>query len=58
MDKMTDEPVSEPKIEFPCDYPIKVIVEMRAGLVEEMLSPDLTDDFEMVHSTFETISSQ
>ena len=24
-----------------------------AGLVEEMLSPDLTDDFEMVHSTFE-----
>lgn len=23
-----------------------------AGLVEEMLSPDLTDDFEMVHSTF------
>ena len=25
----------------------------RAGLVEELLSPDLTDDFEMVHSTFE-----
>jgi len=24
-----------------------------AGLVEELLSPDLTDDFEMVHSTFE-----
>lgn len=23
-----------------------------AGLIEEMLSPDLTDDFEMVHSTF------
>ncbi|AXI44922.1 XRE family transcriptional regulator [Sulfitobacter sp. SK012] len=23
-----------------------------AGLVEELLSPDLTDDFEMVHSTF------
>ncbi|MGX9352871.1 helix-turn-helix domain-containing protein [Shimia sp. W99] len=23
------------------------------GLVEELLSPDLTDDFEMVHSTFE-----
>ncbi len=22
------------------------------GLVEELLSPDLTDDFEMVHSTF------
>lgn len=24
-----------------------------AGLTEELLSPDLTDDFEMVHSTFE-----
>ncbi len=24
-----------------------------AGLVEELLSPDLTDDFEVVHSTFE-----
>ena len=24
----------------------------RDGLVEELLSPDLTDDFEMVHSTF------
>jgi transcriptional regulator with XRE-family HTH domain len=24
-----------------------------AGLVEELLSPDLTDDFEIVHSTFE-----
>ena len=24
-----------------------------AGLVESLLSPDLTDDFEMVHSTFE-----
>lgn len=24
-----------------------------AGLLEELLSPDLTDDFEMVHSTFE-----
>ena len=23
-----------------------------AGLTEELLSPDLTDDFEMVHSTF------
>jgi transcriptional regulator with XRE-family HTH domain len=23
------------------------------GLIEELLSPDLTDDFEMVHSTFE-----
>ncbi len=23
-----------------------------AGLIEELLSPDLTDDFEMVHSTF------
>ena len=23
------------------------------GLVEELLSPDLTDDFEMIHSTFE-----
>jgi mannose-6-phosphate isomerase-like protein (cupin superfamily) len=22
------------------------------GLIEELLSPDLTDDFEMVHSTF------
>lgn len=25
----------------------------RAGLVEELLSPDLTDDFEVVHSTFQ-----
>lgn len=25
----------------------------KSGLVEELLSPDLTDDFEMVHSTFE-----
>ena len=24
-----------------------------AGLVEELLSPDLTDDFEIVHSTFQ-----
>lgn len=24
-----------------------------AGLIEELLSPDLTDDFEVVHSTFE-----
>lgn len=24
-----------------------------SGLIEELLSPDLTDDFEMVHSTFE-----
>lgn len=29
------------------------LVERRvAGLVEELLSPDLTDDFEMLHSTF------
>lgn len=28
-----------------------------AGLVEELLSPDLTDDFEMVHSTFDPGSS-
>ena len=28
-----------------------------AGLVEELLSPDLTDDFEMVHSTFEAHSA-
>ncbi len=28
-----------------------------AGLVEELLSPDLTDDFEMVHSVFEPGSS-
>lgn len=28
-----------------------------AGLVEELLSPDLTDDFEMVHSTFQPHSS-
>jgi len=27
-----------------------------AGLVEELLSPDLTDDFEVVHSTFEALS--
>ncbi|WP_170603268.1 helix-turn-helix domain-containing protein [Ruegeria arenilitoris] len=25
----------------------------KEGLIEELLSPDLTDDFEMVHSTFE-----
>ena len=24
----------------------------QGGLIEELLSPDLTDDFEMVHSTF------
>ena len=24
----------------------------QAGLIEELLSPDLTDDFEVVHSTF------
>ena len=28
-----------------------------AGLVEELLSPDLTDDFEVVHSTFEAGAS-
>ena len=28
-----------------------------AGLVEELLSPDLTDDFEMVHSTFQAGAS-
>lgn len=27
-----------------------------AGLIEELLSPDLTDDFEMVHCTFEAHS--
>ncbi|WP_127113620.1 helix-turn-helix domain-containing protein [Shimia sediminis] len=27
------------------------------GLIEELLSPDLTDDFEMVHSTFQPNSS-
>nr|WP_285801517.1 XRE family transcriptional regulator [Falsiruegeria litorea] len=26
------------------------------GLIEELLSPDLTDDFEMVHSTFQPLS--
>lgn len=29
----------------------------KAGLVEELLSPDLTDDFEVVHSTFEAGAS-
>lgn len=29
----------------------------KAGLIEELLSPDLTDDFEVVHSTFEPNSS-
>ncbi|AXI53201.1 hypothetical protein SuNHUV7_11310 (plasmid) [Pseudoseohaeicola sp. NH-UV-7] len=29
-----------------------------AGLVEELLSPDLTDDFEMVYSTFEPNSQR
>lgn len=28
-----------------------------AGLIEELLSPDLTDDFEVVHSTFQPHSS-
>ena len=28
----------------------------KAGLTEELLSPDLTDDFEVVHSTFEANS--
>lgn len=28
-----------------------------AGLIEELLSPDLTDDFEMVHSTFQPHSA-
>lgn len=28
----------------------------KTGLVEELLSPDLTDDFEVVHSTFEANS--
>lgn len=27
------------------------------GLIEELLSPDLTDDFEMIHSTFQPYSS-
>lgn len=31
----------------------RVVGSQAAGLVEELLSPDLTDDFEMVHSTFE-----
>ncbi|MDF1728372.1 MAG: XRE family transcriptional regulator [Sulfitobacter sp.] len=30
----------------------RTIGTVTAGLVEELLSPDLTDDFEMVHSTF------
>ena len=30
----------------------RVIGSREAGLVEELLSPDLTDDFEVVHSTF------
>ena len=29
---------SRPRIEFPCDYPIKVIAEAEAGLLEEVLS--------------------
>ena len=31
----------------------RLIGSREAGLVEELLSPDLTDDFEMLHSTFE-----
>ena len=31
----------------------RAIGSSEAGLVEELLSPDLTDDFEMVHSTFQ-----
>jgi transcriptional regulator with XRE-family HTH domain len=30
----------------------RVIGERENGLVEELLSPDLTDDFEVIHSTF------
>lgn len=26
-----------PKIEFPCDYPVKVIVEYETGLLEEVM---------------------
>lgn len=44
---MSDE---KPEIEFPCDYPIKVIVEAREVIVEEVLTiaqrhdPDLDMD--------------
>lgn len=31
----------------------RLIGTRQAGLTEELLSPDLTDDFEMIHSTFE-----
>ena len=31
---MTD----EAKIEFPCDYPVKVIVEVQEGVVEDIIS--------------------
>lgn len=31
----------------------RAIGSKEAGLVEQLLSPDLTDDFEMVHSTFD-----
>lgn len=35
----------------------RLIGSRSAGLVEELLSPDLTDDFEVVHSTFEPHAS-
>ncbi|MEX0941190.1 MAG: DUF493 domain-containing protein [Pseudomonadales bacterium] len=30
--------MSRPRIEFPCDYPIKVIAESQIGLVEEVVA--------------------
>lgn len=35
---MTDIPTDEPKIEFPCNYPVKVIVEVDAGVVDEIIA--------------------
>ncbi|WP_434053712.1 MAG: XRE family transcriptional regulator [Roseibium sp.] len=36
----------------------RIIGERDAGLVEALVSPDLTDDFEMIHSTFQPGSSR
>lgn len=48
------EPVSEVEIGYVVRKGARrAIGSGAAGLTEELLSPDLTDDFEMVHSTFE-----
>lgn len=38
MDKITDTPTGPPKIEFPCDYPVKVIVEVDLTIIQYVTS--------------------